>query len=104
MMVGVNSVNAHESSQASNYSNEPKSLAPFGQIQLTNGLVFASRGMTVCNSHSTFHRPTVGVKAHAMPAHYVLHNATVTDPRDSAPRRCYLQWHRGLCGFSRNGQ
>ena len=85
-------------------SNEPTPLAPFSQIQLAIRLISAPRQITLCNSPSTFNRPTVGVKAHVMPAHYVFYNAAVTDPWDSEPRLCYLQWHRGLRGFSWNGQ
>lgn len=77
-----------EPSQASNTheadcGNEPRPLAPFSQIQLTNRLIFALHEMTVCNSHFTFNRPTVGVRPCVMPAHYVFHNAAVTDPWDS---------------------
>lgn len=64
--------------------------------------MFARREMTVVTHTPRLKRPTVSVKAHVMPGHYVFYNAAVTDPRDSEPRLCYLQQHRGLCGFSWN--
>lgn len=86
-MMGTDGFKHHKA----DYSNEPKPLAPLRQIQLTNGLIFAPRETTVCNSHPMFNRPTVGVTAHVVPAHYVFYNAAVTDPRGSEPRLCYLQ-------------
>lgn len=78
-MMRADSVNAHESTEASNDTttvvnpNYELPLAGFSQ------------------QTPEFNRPAEVVKARVMPEHYAFCNAAVTHPQDSEPRLCYLQ-------------